>query len=160
LIYLACVLDAWSRRCVGWQLSGTIDTQLTLAALNHVSGLRQATAGLTHQSDRGVRYASASYVERLQGIGAHVSMSATGNPYENAKAESLFKTLKREEVYLNQYETFADAEGQSRYLLLSIARTSSSLTISFHTTREDFFTRRCHLISPPSILRYYACLHI
>lgn len=116
-VYLACVLDAWSRRCVGWQLSRTIDTQLTLAALNHAIALRQPEAGLIHHSDRGVQYASAAYVERLLGIGAQVSMSAKGNPYDNAKAESFFKTLKREEVYLNQYETFSDAEGQiSRFI--------------------------------------------
>jgi putative transposase len=111
-VYLACVLDAWSRRCVGWQLSRMIDTQLTLAALNHAIAVRQPGAGLIHHSDRGVQYASAAYVERLLGIGAQVSMSAKANPYDNAKAESFFKTLKREEVYLNQYETFADAEGQ------------------------------------------------
>lgn len=111
-IYLACVLDAWSRRCVGWQLSRSIDTHLTLAALDHAIALRQPAAGLIHHSDRGVQYASAAYVERLLGIGAQVSMSAKGNPYDNAKAESFFKTLKREEVYLNHYETFADAEGQ------------------------------------------------
>jgi transposase InsO family protein len=110
--YLACVLDAWSRRCVGWQLSGSIDTQLTLAALNQAITLRQPAAGLIHHSDRGVQYASTAYVECLLGIGAQVSMSAKGNPYDNAKAESFFKTLKREEVYLNQYETFADAESQ------------------------------------------------
>jgi putative transposase len=111
-IYLACVLDAWSRRCVGWQLSRTIDTQLTVAALNPVITVRQPAVGLIHHSDRGVQYASMACVERLIGIGAHISMSAKGNPYDNAKAESFFKTLKREEVYLNQYETFADAEGQ------------------------------------------------
>src|SRR4051812_17309961 len=89
-----------------------IDTQLTLAALNHAIAVRQPGAGLIHHSDRGVQYASAAYVERLLGIGAQVSMSAKANPYDNAKAESFFKTLKREEVYLNHYETFADAEGQ------------------------------------------------
>ena len=109
-VYLACVLDAWSRRCVGWQLSRTIDTQLTLAALNQAIHTRQPEAGLIHHSDRGVQYASAAYVERLEAIGAQVSMSAKGNPYDNAKAESFFKTLKREEVYLKDYGTFADAE--------------------------------------------------
>ena len=111
-VYLACILDAWSRRCIGWQLSRTIDTQLTLAALNHAIALRQPAPGLIHHSDRGVQYASAAYVERLLTIGAHISMSAKGNPYDNAKAESFFKTLKREEVYLKQYETFRDAESQ------------------------------------------------
>ena len=111
-IYLACVLDGFSRRCVGWHLSSAIDTQLTLAALNQAIALRQPTVGLVHHSDRGVQYASAAYVQRLHDIGAHISMSAKGNPYDNAKAESFFKTLKREEVYLNQYQTFADAESQ------------------------------------------------
>lgn len=109
-VYLACVLDAWSRRCVGWQLASTIDTQLTLAALNQAIATRQPPIGLIHHSDRGVQYASHAYVERLQTIGAQISISAKGNPYDNAKAESFFKTLQYEEVHLNQYLTMADAE--------------------------------------------------
>jgi transposase InsO family protein len=108
--YLACVLDAWSRRCLGWQLSRTIDTALTLAALDRALAARRPPAGLIHHSDRGVQYASAAYTARLLEAGAHVSMSASGNPYDNAKAESFFKTLKREEVQLNHYQTFRDAE--------------------------------------------------
>jgi transposase InsO family protein len=108
--YLACVLDAWSRRCIGWHLSPWIDTDLTLAALDHALAARRPEPGLIHHSDRGVQYASAAYVARLTEIEAQISMAATGNPYENAKAESFFKTLKREEVYLNHYQTFHDAE--------------------------------------------------
>jgi len=108
--YLACVLDGWSRRCVGWKVSRTIDTALTLAALDQALAVRRPAPGLIHHSDRGVQYASAAYVARLADAGVQVSMSATGNPYANAKAESFFKTLKREEVYLNHYRTFADAE--------------------------------------------------
>ncbi len=67
-------------------------------------------SGLIHHSDRGVQYASAEYLARLRAAGAHSSMSAAGNPYDNAKAESFVKTLKREEVYLNNYQTFHDAE--------------------------------------------------
>lgn len=107
--YLACVLDAWSRRCVGWRLSRTIDTSLTLAALDQALTQRRPAPGLVHHSDRGVQYASAAYVARLHEAGAQVSMSAVGSPYDNAKAESFFKTLKREEVYLNHYQTFGDA---------------------------------------------------
>jgi putative transposase len=109
-VYLACVLDAYSRRCVGWHLARTIDTALTLAALDRALALRQPAPGLIHHSDRGVQYASGDYVARLAAAGAQISMAATGNPYDNAKAESFFKTLKREEVYLHEYRTFQEAE--------------------------------------------------
>jgi putative transposase len=102
--------DAFSRRCIGWKLARQIDTRLTLAALEMAIERRQPQPGLIHHSDRGVQYASTEYVSRLEEIGARVSMSATGNPYDNAKAESFFKTLKREEVYLKDYQTFVDAE--------------------------------------------------
>ena len=108
--YLACVLDAWSRRCVGWHLARAIDTRLTLAALDRALAARCPVPGLIHHSDRGVQYASGAYVARLEGVGARMSMAAVGNPYENAKAERFFKTLKSEEVHLQQYETFAEAE--------------------------------------------------
>ena len=108
--YLACILDAWSRRCIGWRLSRWIDTDLTLAALEQALTARRPRPGLIHHSDRGVQYASAAYVARLTAAGAQISMAAAGNPYENAKAESFFKTLKREEVYLNHYQTFNEAE--------------------------------------------------
>ena len=108
--YLAAILDAHSRRCVGWQLSRCIDTNLTLAALDMALSARRVEPGLIHHSDRGVQYASSAYVARLESVGALPSMSAKGNPYDNAKAESFFKTLKREEVYLKEYRTFTEAE--------------------------------------------------
>jgi transposase InsO family protein len=107
--YLAAVLDAFSRRCVGWHLSRDIDTRLTLAALEMGLTQRQPPAGLIHHSDRGVQYASAEYVARLERAGALPSMSARGNPYDNAKVESFFKTLKTEEVYLKDYQNFTEA---------------------------------------------------
>lgn len=114
---LACVLDAWSRRCVGWQLSRAIDTTLTLAALDQALTTRRPAPGLIHHSDRGVQYASAASITRLNDAGAQVSMSAVGNPYDNANAEGFFKTLKREEVYLNNYQTFGDAaENLGRFI--------------------------------------------
>jgi transposase InsO family protein len=109
-VYLACVLDAYSRRCVGWHLSRAIDTSLTLVALDRALADRRPAPGLIHHPDRGVQYASAAYVARLESVGARASMSARGNPYENARAESFFKTLKREEVYVKDYRTFAEAE--------------------------------------------------
>jgi putative transposase len=109
-VYLACILDAFSRRCVGWHLSREMTTQLTLAALKQAIAERRPQPGLIHHSDRGVQYASYDYVNQLEQIGAQISMSSLSNPYENAKAESFFKTLKQEEVYLKEYDSFADAE--------------------------------------------------
>ena len=108
-VYLACVLDAFSRRCIGWQLSRDIDTCLTLAALDQALNRRRPAAGFIHHSDRGVQYASLAYVARLTEVGACLSMSAAGCPYDNAKAESFFKTLKKEEVYLNHYQNLNEA---------------------------------------------------
>ena len=108
--YLAAILDACSRRVVGWALSRSIDTELTLAALEQAIAIRQPAPGLIHHSDHGVQYASTRYVARLEAIGAEVSMAAIGNPYQNALAESFFATLKREEVYLHDYQSFAEAE--------------------------------------------------
>ena len=109
-VYLACILDAFSRRCVGWHLSRDMTTQLTLTALRRAIAERHPQSSLIHHSDRGVQYASHDYVEQLEQIGAQISMSSVSNPYDNAKAESFFKTLKQEEVYLKEYESFADAE--------------------------------------------------
>jgi putative transposase len=109
-VYLACILDAYSRRCVGWHLSRDMTTQLTLVALQHAIALRQPLPGLIHHSDRGVESASHEYVAHLEQIGALISMSSVSNPYDNAKAESFFKTLKQEEVYLKEYESEACAE--------------------------------------------------
>jgi len=108
--YLACVLDAWSRRGVEWQLSKAIATTVTLAALDQALTTRQPAPGLIHHSDRGVQYASSAYIARLTDAGAQVSMSAAGTPSANAKAERFFKTLKREEVSLNHDQTFDDAK--------------------------------------------------
>jgi transposase InsO family protein len=112
-VYLAALLDAYSRTCVGWNLSKHIDTQLALGALEKALATRDVRPGLIHHSDRGVKSASTAYVERLHSVQAHISMSAVGNPYDNAKAESFFKTLKQEEVYLKQYQTFEEAEANS-----------------------------------------------
>jgi putative transposase len=108
--YLASIIDEYSRYCVGWALSRWIDTRLTLCALRMALESRSPAAGLIHHSDQGVQYASGEYVARLEQIGARISMAAVGNPYENAKAESFFRTLKVEEVYLNEYRTYEEAE--------------------------------------------------
>jgi putative transposase len=108
-VYLATILDAYSRRCVGWNLSTRMDTNLALGALEEALATREVSPGLIHHADRGVQYASIAYTERLLRVGVQISMSAKGNAYDNAKAESFFKTLKQEEVYLKQYHTFEEA---------------------------------------------------
>ena len=122
-VYLACLLDAYSRRCVGWKLSRLIDTNPAVGALDMALATRRILPGLIHYSDRGVQYASTAYVERLLSVQAQISMSAVGSPYENAKAESFFKTLKREEVYLNQYQTFAEAEANIAQFIKGVYNT-------------------------------------
>jgi putative transposase len=119
-VYLACILDAYSRRCVGWSLSRTIDTDLTLTALEMALATRQPGPGLIHHSDQGVQYASAAYVARLAAARSQISMASTGNPYENAKAESFFKTLKWEEVYLQDYQTFQEAQANLKHFIEAV----------------------------------------
>ena len=96
--------------CVGWSLSRFIDTGLALSALEMALAARQPDPGLIHHSDQGVQYASGEYVARLEQSGVRISMASVGNPYENAKAESFFRTLKMEEVYLKDYRGFEEAE--------------------------------------------------
>ena len=107
-VYLAVIMDLFSRRCIGWALSRNPDSQLTLDALNMAIALRRNVAGCIHHSDQGVQYAARAYVERLYEVGMKPSMGEVGNSYENAHAESFIKTLKNEEVWMNEYETIED----------------------------------------------------
>ena len=107
-VFLAVVLDAWSRRVIGYAISHLLDTRLCLAALDAALDLRQPRAGLVHHSDRGVQYASRAYRSRLAAHGIRGSMSRRGNPYDNAHVESFFKTLKHEEIFANDYSTIDD----------------------------------------------------
>lgn len=108
-LYLAVVMDAYSRRVVGWELAENLRAELALAALDRALTERAIEPGIVHHSDRGVQYCCHAYIEKLQEHGFAVSMSRTGNPYDNAKAESFMKTLKSEEVYLRQYRDQEDA---------------------------------------------------
>jgi len=110
-IYLAAIIDIFSRKCIGWALGRDINTLLTLSALSMAISRRKVFGfvNLIHHSDRGVQYASDEYVKMLENHGIKISMSRSGNPYDNAFAESFNKTLKVEEVYINEYETFEDA---------------------------------------------------
>jgi transposase InsO family protein len=102
-VYLAVILDGYSRKVVGWALERTLATRLPLAALEQAIVERQPPPGLVHHSDRGVQYASGDYVRTLSKHHLIPSMSRPANPYDNASCESFIKTLKREEIYANQY---------------------------------------------------------
>jgi len=108
-VYLAVILDAFSRRSIGWALQRHLDVSLSLTALRMALGTRVVVPGLIHHSDRGVQYAATEYTDLLKENKITISMSRRGNPYDNAKAESFMKTLKHEEVLINEYETLDEA---------------------------------------------------
>jgi transposase InsO family protein len=116
-VYLAAILDALSRRVIGYAVSAGLDTGLTLKALRMAIAERRPAPGVIHHSDQGVQYASGEYTDELKSHGFEISMARTGDPYENAVMESLFKTLKYEEVYLCEYETFADVLARLPYFI-------------------------------------------
>ena len=107
-VYLAVILDAWSRKVVGYALGRSIDARLAVAALKAAIQARDPPRGCVHHSDRGSQYASDDYRELLRRHGFVGSMGRRGNPYDNAKAESFMKTLKVEAIYLMDYDTFHD----------------------------------------------------
>jgi len=110
-VYLALIMDLFSRKIVGWDLSRNVDTDLTITALNKAvmdRGMKEVK-GCIHHSDHGVQYLSRSYIGRLKELEMLPSMGEVGNSYDNAHAESLNKTIKNEEVWINEYETFEDA---------------------------------------------------
>lgn len=110
-LYLAVILDVFSRKCIGWQLDDQLDTSLTLTALQRALKARWSPEleGLVHHSDRGVQYASWEYTECLKTHNIAISMGRKGKPLDNPFAESFIKTLKAEEVYLFEYETRQEA---------------------------------------------------
>ena len=116
-VYLAAILDAWSRKVIGYAISTVMDTSLTLEALRMAMARREPGPGVIHHSDQGVQYASTEYVEELKSHGFEISMARVGNPYENAQMESFFKTLKYEEVYLWEYRTPTDVMERLPYFL-------------------------------------------
>ena len=111
-IYLAVVMYSYSRKILGWAISKKIDRNLCIEALKGALESRQSPAGCIHHSDRGVQYASDDYIALLRQAGFEISMSAKGNPYDNAFMESFMKTLKYEEIHLNEYETWDDVKNR------------------------------------------------
>jgi transposase InsO family protein len=108
-VFLAVVLDAFSRRVIGWALNRTLEDSLTLAALRMALSRRVVQPGLVHHSDRGSQYASGDYTDLLKAHGIDISMSRKANPWDNAACESFMKTLKYEEVHRNEYRDLDDA---------------------------------------------------
>lgn len=116
-IYLAVILDAFSRRCIGWALERHLKAGLAVAALRQAIAERGVKPGLVHHSDRGVQYASHEYTGLLEANGIRISMSRRGNAYDNAKAERFIRTLKYEEVYMYEYEDMAEARERIGHFL-------------------------------------------
>jgi len=119
-VFLAVILDAYSRRVIGWALDRTMEDELTLTALRMALSRRVVQAGLIHHSDRGSQYASNDYTDLLKANGIDISMSRKGNPWDNAACESFMKTLKYEEVLRNEYRDLAEARASIREFLEKI----------------------------------------
>jgi len=131
-VYLAVIIDVYSRKCIGWALSTNMTTELVSEALDKAL-TKRAHLGfdkLVHHSDQGVQYASNDYTDMLKQLGIQISMSRKGNPYDNAFAESFMKTIKNEEVYLKEYKNYKEAKQNIKHfieLVYNDARLHSSI---------------------------------
>jgi putative transposase len=137
-LYLAVVLDLFSRKVIGWALSEHIDAQLTLTALRVALDDRGLVEGCIHHSDRGVQYACHAYVEELEAAKIRISMARKGNPYDNAAAESFMKTLKCEEVYLWDYHNVEDVKRRIPYFLQEVYNQKRLHSALGYVTPEEF----------------------
>jgi putative transposase len=139
--YLAVILDACSRKVVGYALSRRIDTPLALAALRSVLASRKPPPGCIHHTDRGCQYASETYRKALDEAGLRGSMSAIGNPYHNAQAESFMKTLKVEDVYVAGYESFLDVAERLPKFIEQVYNSRRLHSALGYRTPEEFETQ-------------------
>ena len=136
-VYLAVIIDIYSRKIVGYAIGKFLSPQLAIAALNMAIASRN-THQLIHHSDQGIQYTCKDYIKILKDNGIRISMSAKGNPYDNAYAESLIKTLKQEEVYLWQYETFSDVAERIPYFILDVYDRKRLYTALGYRPPEEF----------------------
>ena len=137
-VYLAAILDACSRKVIGYAISTSLDAGLVLKALKMAVAKRRPGPGVIHHSDQGIQYASREYVDELQRYGFQISMSGRGNPYENARMESFFKTLKYEEVYLWEYETYQDVIARLPYFLEEVYNRKRIHSAIGYRSPDDF----------------------
>src|SRR5947209_10156621 len=151
-VFLAVILDAYSRRVIGWALDRTMEDSLTLTALRMALSCRVVGSGLVHHSDRGSQYASNAYTDLLKAKGIDISMSRKGNPWDNAACESFMKTLKYEQVLRNEYRDLADVRESIREFLEKIynqKRLHSALgympPARFETKQKDAAARQLSL---------------
>jgi putative transposase len=144
-VYLAVVIDRFSRKVVGWALDRTLASRLVIEALQKALETRRPGTGLVHHSDRGVQYACADYTQLLSAHGITPSMSRPANPYDNAACESFMKTLKQEEIYCNEYRDFADLSAHlEEFLEHYYNRQRLHSALGYRTPEE--FEKSC---SPP-----------
>jgi len=137
-VYLAAMLDTYSRKVIGYAVSMSLDTALTLKALKMAIARRRPVPGVIHHSDQGVQYASSEYVDELKRYGFQISMARAGNPCENAMMESFFKTLKYEEVQLWEYETYQDVAARPPYFLEEVYNRKRLHSAIGYRSPDDF----------------------
>jgi putative transposase len=153
-VYLAVVLDAYSRKVIGWQLGRNLNTSLPLGALEAAIAKRHPRPGLVHHSDRGTQYASDQYVKRLEACGAHISMSRPARPWENGKCESFMNTLKREEIDARRYRSFSELQEHVEEFLDQIynrVRLHSALSYQSPVEFEDELAKAGAKWSPAAL---------
>ena len=136
-VYLAAIIDGFSRKVIGYALGRTLSSDLSAAALNDAISKRD-TDNLIHHSDRGIQYCSYDYVKILKDHGISISMSAKANPYDNAKIESFFRTLKVEEVYMFEYETYSEVLERIPYFIEQVYNRKRLHSSLGYMTPEEF----------------------
>src|SRR4030042_992408 len=150
-VYLAAILDACSRKVIGYAISDRLDTDLVMDALCMAIENRNLGDGVIHHSDQGVQYASHDYTDELKKHGFQISMARKGNPYDNAMMESFFKTLKHEEVYLYEYDTIDDVKARVSHFIeqvYNVKRLHSAIGLRPPEEYEELLIREKQEVCP------------